>query len=349
MLLVATLVTLGGACSADATDEAYGVLQQATDYLRAREELAPTVVASRAELDGVLARDRACVVEMSGALSGMASCYSAADPGAPMGLVLDLPEGGCVALRSSSDVEELRLGEVVCVIAQVQTGSGASGELRVKVWVREWDLPEELRPMAQQAPADVEPVEPVAPVAPVEPEAPVSDRSAGGLPDPAASAAYPLATVQAWTAWVLEHSSKLSETQATDIVRWVLYYSQHYDVNHKLVFALIKWESWFDPSCVSHSGAIGLMQLMPGTARWMGVDPWNVQQNIDGGTHYLSEQLATHANKPNDQRVILALACYNAGPNAVKRAGGVPNIRETQRYVRKVSATFRELHEAGYP
>ena len=89
---------------------------------------------------------------------------------------------------------------------------------------------------------------------------------------------------------------------------------------------------------------------MPGTARGLGVDPRNVQQNIQGGVHYLAEQLATYADRPNGERVVLALACYNAGPNAVKRAGHrVPAIAETQRYVRKVTTTFRELHEAACP
>ena len=128
-----------------------------------------------------------------------------------------------------------------------------------RVWVRKWDLPEELRP---QAPAQVEepPLAPPAPVAPVAPAPITSD----GLPDTSAETAYQLQSVAVWSEWVLEQNSKLSREQAENIVKWVLLYSQRHDVNHRLIFALIKWESWFNPSCVSRSGAIGLTQLMPG-------------------------------------------------------------------------------------
>ncbi len=223
------------------------------------------------------------------------------------------------------------------MIARVPPRGTRSDQLRVKAWVRKWDLPEELRPQTQTQ-AEEPPPPPATPAPPI---------SSDGLPDPAAETAYQLSSVEEWRVWALEQNPKLTDEQAENIVKWVLLYSQRYDVNHRLIFALIKWESWFDPSCVSHSGAIGLTQLMPGTARYMKVDPWNVQQNIEGGTHYLADQLKTYANRPNYERVILALACYNAGPNAVKRAGGVPNIAETQSYVRKVSATFKELHDAG--
>ncbi len=320
------------------------VLVQATAYLRVREELAPTVALSRAELDRAVEQDRARVVEVAGAVTGMASCPGALSSGEMMSMALDLEGGGTTTLSAGSDVDALRVGELVSIIARVPPQGTRSGQLRVKVWVRKWDLPEELRP---QAPAQVEepPLAPPAPVAPVAPAPITSD----GLPDTSAETAYQLQSVAVWSEWVLEQNSKLSNEQAENIVKWVLLYSQRHDVNHRLIFALIKWESWFNPSCVSRSGAIGLTQLMPGTARYMKVDPWNVQQNIEGGIHYLALQLETYANRPNYERVILALACYNAGPNAVKRAGGVPNIAETQSYVRKVSATFKELHDAGYP
>ncbi|MCD6361209.1 MAG: lytic transglycosylase domain-containing protein [Armatimonadetes bacterium] len=200
-----------------------------------------------------------------------------------------------------------------------------------------WDLPEDQRPR----------------------EAAVEEETGQGGQTPPEVDEVPLGSgevrahqgdrIQVWKRWVLGHNPKLTDQQAESIVRWVLKYSLQYNVNHKLIFALIKWESWFDPGCVSHAGAIGLMQLMPGTARSLGVDPWKVEENIAGGVHYLAEQLATFADRPVYERVVLALACYNAGPNAVRRAGGVPDIPETQRYVRKVSTTFRELHEAGFP
>ena len=316
-------------------------------YLQARSELAPVQALSEQELRAAVASQGAGAVELFGAIAGIASCAAAAE-GTECTLALDLEGGGSVSLRAGEGFDELRVGELLCVIAQLAPGTAGLRNLRVAAWVRTWDLPEGSRPGAE-ADTGGEATPPANPD--VQPPAlePPGDQGPGQPPALSATGAYPLDAIQVWKAWALEHNPRLTDQQATDIVGWVLQYAQKYDINHKLIFSVIKWESWFDPGCVSHSGAVGLMQLMPGTARYLGVDPWNVQQNIEGGVHYLAEQLAEYTDRPNAERVILALACYNAGPNAVKRAGGVPNITETQRYVRKVSSTFRELHAAGFP
>jgi soluble lytic murein transglycosylase len=103
-----------------------------------------------------------------------------------------------------------------------------------------------------------------------------------------------------------------------------------------LVKAVIRAESNFDPGARSDKGAIGLMQLMPQTAEAMGVeDPWHAEENVRGGTAYLRSMV----NRYGDVR--LALAAYNAGPQAVDRYGGVPPYRETQEYVQRVLAYYR--------
>ncbi|MFT4248159.1 MAG: lytic transglycosylase domain-containing protein [Pseudomonas sp.] len=101
-----------------------------------------------------------------------------------------------------------------------------------------------------------------------------------------------------------------------------------YELSPELLRTLAWSESGFDPKAVSPAGAIGLMQLMPQTARELGVDPWNPEQNIRGGAAYLRQQLDRFGGD-----LERALAAYNAGPAQVERHGGVPPFRETRAYV----------------
>jgi len=108
--------------------------------------------------------------------------------------------------------------------------------------------------------------------------------------------------------------------------------AKEYGIDPRLVKAVIRAESAFNPSAVSPKGAMGLMQLMPGTAMDMGVqDPYHPIQNLRGGIGYLKEMLRLFNNDH-----VLALAAYNAGPNAVKQYGGVPPYEETRQYIQRV-------------
>lgn len=108
--------------------------------------------------------------------------------------------------------------------------------------------------------------------------------------------------------------------------------AQRHGLSPALLSAVAQAESGGNPSAISSAGAIGVMQLMPGTAVALGVNPYNPEQNINGGAKYLRQQIDRFGNVP------LALAAYNAGPAAVEKYNGIPPYRETKSYVSRVIA-----------
>ena len=113
--------------------------------------------------------------------------------------------------------------------------------------------------------------------------------------------------------------------------------ARRHKVDPALVKAVLHTESFFDQMAVSHKGAQGLMQLMPATARSLGVDdPFNPWQNIEGGTKYLA-----YLMRRFDGNLEHSLAAYNAGETTVRRHGGIPPYRETQKYVKRVMSLKR--------
>lgn len=180
--------------------------------------------------------------------------------------------------------------------------------------------------------------------------------AAGGLVVPAAASADVLEIGQGGAAWIAggpaagpvaalpaTQAAATPLTQAPDSAgpqQWrsqVAHLAAKYDVSPSLIEAMVWQESRWNPAAVSPVGARGLAQLMPGTARELGVNSHDPAANLEGGVRYLRQQLDAFGGD-----VEKALAAYNAGPGRVARAGGVPNIRETQNYVAVIMARLAQ-------
>ena len=131
-------------------------------------------------------------------------------------------------------------------------------------------------------------------------------------------------------------STKLVALPDTHLEPMIARHSDSQNLDPRLVRALIQAESGYNVRAISNKGAIGLMQLMPGTASELNVNPYDPDQNIQGGTMYLRRMIDHFAGK-----VELAIAAYNAGPGAVEKHRGIPPYAETRDYVKRVLALWR--------
>ena len=140
-----------------------------------------------------------------------------------------------------------------------------------------------------------------------------------------------------WTNRPISIGRSIGRTDRTRYDQDIRRIARRYRVDPPLIKAIIHVESDFNHRAVSNHGAQGLMQLMPATAKELRVsDPFNAKENIDGGTRYFRKMLDSFGGD-----LILSLAAYNAGPGRVARTGGVPQIKETRRYVNKVLKRYK--------
>jgi len=137
-----------------------------------------------------------------------------------------------------------------------------------------------------------------------------------------------------------KNPDKVSRTEINELIDK---YADKNGLDADFVKAVINQESGFNPNATSKCGAMGLMQLMPGTAQGLGVtNAYDPEQNIEGGTKYLKGLMDRFDNNKS-----LALAAYNAGPNAVKKYGGIPPYQETQNYVKNVLGKYEKMKGAN--
>ena len=140
-----------------------------------------------------------------------------------------------------------------------------------------------------------------------------------------------------------EFNPKMQHHQTEKLAGEVIRDAQRTHIDARLLMALVTVESRWRQSAISSAGARGLGQLMPHTAHVLGVDPRDSRQNLQGASTYLARMIRQFGAQ--GQRLHLAIAAYNAGPHAIKRAGGIPNNGETPTYVRRVISVWHALRD----
>lgn len=139
------------------------------------------------------------------------------------------------------------------------------------------------------------------------------------------------------------YAARLAPVPENELVPLIERHSVAQNLDPRLVRAVIQAESGYNRRALSNKGAMGLMQLMPATAKLLRVgDPWDADENVRGGTAYLRQLLNRF-----EGRLEWAVAAYNAGPGAVERHGGIPPYRETREYVRRVLALYQGSESAS--
>ncbi len=317
-------------------------------YLAARQQLDPITDLPPQALASLDPSLRGMVLELRGEIVAIISPGSEASDPASRRLLLQTDAGVAVALDCPESIGEIEVGQRVAVLARVPEDPENREHLQVEHIIAERHLPGAFStdegPVAERLPQSL-----------VSPATPAT--GAADIPRPPQSVPpelYAPERIEIWQQWIARHNPNLSKLQRERIIEWVLYHCHNvgadYTIDHRLIFSVILAESSFDPTCRSHAGAQGLMQLMPGTARGLGVaDAYYFPENIRGGVEYLAKYLRQFRGETNYRQCALALACYNAGPNAVKEYGGVPPFPETRRYITKVTQQFHDLFHAGYP
>lgn len=135
------------------------------------------------------------------------------------------------------------------------------------------------------------------------------------------------------------HTGKETEKSKEEIENLIRKIALEEGVSPELVLAVVKAESNLNPNAISKKGAIGLMQIMPQTAKELQIDPYDIQQNIRGGIRYLKELARKYSTLEE------VLAAYNAGPGSLEKYNGIPPYLETQTYIKRIKDLLKKLED----
>lgn len=328
-----------------------GVTQSFDSYLKARKQYGITQAAAPDALNTFVGQR---VLEVSGIVRG----YMTVD-GSDL-LILENPGGRELYVRSTNAPDWLKGGNSSARLLVRATRASDTAPLETELvsacaeyQIKEFEASELKKAEAKLAAAR-KAAEAKANRGTTTSRSGGSTRLPGNIPKLDASmakvtpnlSAETLAVVPQYTDFILGQNKKLNRDKAEQIAMSILAYSAKYGVDARLIVALVMCESGFNPSARSHAGAQGLGQLMPATARGLGVsNSYDTEQNLFGTVKLLSGHLTNYTNKTGDdfEGLVLALAAYNAGSGAVRKYNGVPPYEETQKYIRKVIATYKKL------
>ncbi|MFQ5811161.1 MAG: lytic transglycosylase domain-containing protein [Armatimonadota bacterium] len=365
----ALVFTIAAACAlrlGDLPAAAAALPQGAQDYIKLRAKTQAVVGLRLAQARAQLKELRGKVLEMAGTITGTMSRQGDSIEGKKLiSFLLNDGHGGSAIVQCTEGIPEVKAQNKVRVLVRLEPDADKLDFTPMLAIVREADLPEQWRDQERRAAAALQPPVDV----PGEPGAAtpanVGPRTLTTVITPAMPAGAHLAgpgttlpvgtpdfeqKVAIYANLIKLFNAELTDAQRDLIARCLLYYSPQFDLDHRLVFAMVAAESGFNPLATSPKGAMGLGQLMPGTAAGLGVtDAYDIEQNLRGAIQYLSTQVHRYADRSNYDMFCLGMASYNAGPNRVANAGKVPNIPETIRYVNRVAKLFKELHDKGYP
>ena len=280
------------------------------------------------------------IIELRGTLSGISR-------GSDHTFFIIDSDDGCFVI-SADDLPDLTSGSKICILAEVGPNSVMSlSDLKLTALAYKSEVDERERKaveaeLAKQATQKA---------AQKKLEEQKSTRLKRGENPPSRSnaVAIPADLVPIYKNAIKSYNSKLTDAEATAIAQSILGFSVKYQIDPRLVVAVILAESHFNPSATSGKGAMGLGQLMPGTASGLGVsNAYDPVENIGGSVRLIKghlDKLSGNAdwNELTWQDLSLALASYNAGAGAVKKYGGVPPYRETRNYINKVISIYKKL------
>lgn len=317
LLLLGVLLTMAGS--------SYAAGLTADEYINVRKSLGtsmPQLAVLKSDPSGFAGR----IVELTGTVNGIAKCGNTAS------VILNCG-GESLLVRGTTELPScVAAGNKVRMLVKIGQGSIAGlSDLEFVEAAYDYDVSVRER---QLAPSPRRPVAPSQTVAP-KPAQPTNLSSRGGLFDPQTRMRE---IFLPYKKAIARFNPRLKEDQLNTITSSILTFSWNYQVDPRLVVAIILAESNFKPTATSRVGAMGLGQLMPGTARGMGVsNAYDPVQNIEASTRLIHGHLERYGD------VGLALSAYNAGPGAVRKYGGIPPYRETRNYIQKVTSLYKAL------